>query len=118
MIDVVMPSMWVVDGIIANLEKYVANPLIKKIYIINNNPSKKPSADILAHEKIEMISYGANIYVNPAWNEGYLRSTTDVVAFINDDIYVEQDVFQMVLDFKLDPGEMRSEEHTSELQSH
>jgi len=106
MIDIVMPTMWVVDGIIPTIEKYINNPLVNKIILIDNNPTKKIDSPVLSHEKIEYVCYGKNIFVNPAWNEGYMRSTTDVVAFINDDIFVHDEVFKLVEDFGLKEGDM------------
>jgi len=106
MIDLVIPTMWIAEGVITRLEKYVQNPLIKKIILIDNNPQKRPISHVLNDSKIELVCYGHNIFVNPAWNEGYLRSTTDVVAFVNDDITIDDDVFNMVDDFNLKPGEM------------
>lgn len=106
MMDVVIPTMWVVEGVVDKLEKYVQDPLINKIILIDNNPTKRPKSQIFNHDKIELVCYGKNIYVNPAWNEGYLRSTTDVVAFINDDIFVDHAVLQLVVDFDLQPGAM------------
>jgi hypothetical protein len=106
MIDLVIPTMWVVEGVIDKLQKYVQNPLIKKIILIDNNPKKRPADAILSNSKIELVCYGYNIFVNPAWNEGYLRSTTDVVAFVNDDIFIDDDVFNTVDNFNLKPGEM------------
>lgn len=106
MIDLVIPTMWIVEDVVEKLATYVQNPLINKIILIDNNRSARPSSPILSNPKIELVSYGSNIYVNPAWNEGFLRSTTDVVAFINDDITVDPSVFAMVLDFDLQSGSM------------
>jgi len=106
MIDVVIPTMWIVKDVVSRLEKYIECPLINKIILIDNNPKKRPKSSIFNNPKIELVCYGSNIYVNPAWNEGYLRSTSDVIAIINDDILVDSDIFYMVKNFNLKAGEM------------
>ena len=44
---------------------------------------------------MELVSYGRNIYVNPAWNEGYYRSSADVICLLNDDISVEDGIWKL-----------------------
>lgn len=106
MIDVIIPTMWMSSNFDKALETYTSHPDIKKVIIIDNNKQKRPSYQILSHKKIELISYGRNIYVNPAWNEGYKKSTSKILAFINDDILVSGDVFDMVINFQLDEGDL------------
>ena len=42
------------------------------------------------------MSYHRNIYVNPAWNEGYYRSTSDVLCILNDDVFIEEELFNKI----------------------
>jgi hypothetical protein len=95
-IDIVMPTMWMVPGIVDNLSAYCNCSSIGKIILIDNNPTQRPDSSIFTHDKIELISYGRNIYVNPAWNEGYYRSTADVMCILNDDIFVEDAIWYMM----------------------
>ena len=95
-IDIVMPTMWMVDGIAENLVQYCACDAVNKIVVIDNNPRLRPDHTIFDHDKIELVSYGRNIYVNPAWNEGYYRSQADVICLLNDDIFVDCDIWHMV----------------------
>jgi hypothetical protein len=88
------------------LSVYVKNKNIKNVIIIDNNKFKRPKYDIFKNDKIILISYGRNIYVNPAWNEGVNRATSEIVAIINDDIIVDNDVFNMVLKFGLKQGDL------------
>lgn len=88
MIDIVIPTMWRANNIVSNLEQYLETPVVNKVILIDNNRSQRPTHDIFKHPKLELVDYGRNIYVNPAWNEGYQRSTQPIVAFINDDITV------------------------------
>lgn len=106
MIDVIIPTMWFVDGFEKSLEIYAKHPKIAKIILIDNNKSKRPSYQVLADPKVEIVSYGRNIFVNPAWNEGYYRSKSKIIAIINDDVTVDHSVFDMVLDFDLKVGDL------------
>jgi hypothetical protein len=42
------------------------------------------------------VCYNKNIYVNPAWNEGYYRSNSDVLCILNDDVFVEEELFDSI----------------------
>lgn len=106
MIDVIIPTMWMSSSLENSLKTYVNYPNIKKVIIIDNNKQSRPTFEVLQHEKIELVSYGQNIFVNPAWNEGVLRSSAELIAIINDDIVVSSDVFDMVLEFNPKPGDL------------
>jgi hypothetical protein len=106
MIDIVIPTMWFSEKIEKSLELYVSQPSVNKIIIIDNDRNRNPNFSVLKHKKIEVISYGRNIYVNPAWNEGYFRSSAPILAIINDDIEVSSEIFDMVSDFNLQPGDL------------
>jgi len=95
-IDIVMPTMWMVDNVVDNLTQYASCNWVNRIIVIDNNPQLKPQSDIFEHEKIELVSYGRNIYVNPAWNEGYYRSRADVICLLNDDISVDNDIWRLM----------------------
>lgn len=106
MIDVVIPTMWACVDFEQALMVYANHSRINKIIIIDNCRSARPNYEILNHPKIELISYGKNIYVNPAWNEGYSKSSSEILAIINDDINVSDNIFNMIVDFKLNPGDL------------
>lgn len=100
-IDIVIPTMWRDTNFINCLKGYCASNKVQNIFLIDNDKSNRPVDNILHNSKIKIISYGKNIYVNPAWNEGYYRSKADVICFLNDDIKVESDIFDSMskLDF-------------------
>jgi hypothetical protein len=108
MIDIIIPTMWMAKTTSAALKKYCINKNIGKIILIDNAKNSRPADfdEISAHSKIEVVSYGRNIYVNPAWNEGFYRSTSDIIAIINDDIVIEDDVFELVIKKDLQPGDL------------
>lgn len=105
MIDIVMPTMWVnEDRILQRLESYTRSEFVSNVIVISN--AKRPKSKILEHHKVKLIDYGRNIYVNPAWNEGYYRSSSPILALVNDDIDVQDGVFRMVTDFGLREGDL------------
>jgi hypothetical protein len=108
MIDIIIPTMWMAKTTTDAIQKYCKNPKVNKIILVDNNSKMRPPAfsKIISNPKIEYVSYGKNIYVNPAWNEGYFRSTADIIAIINDDIVVEDDIFDLVLDHNLKSGDL------------
>lgn len=93
--------MWRAPKFITALESYVNAPGLNKIIVIDNDYRRRPKHPVLQNARIELINYGKNIYVNPAWNEGYYRSKTTVFGIINDDITVNPDLFKDIsqLDF-------------------
>lgn len=95
-IHVTIPTMWKEPKFVGYLEKYCESKYIQKIILVDNNHLERPKSDIFNHKKIELVSYGRNIYVNPAWNEGYYRSNSDILSLINDDIFVNDDIFKFM----------------------
>lgn len=106
MIDLIIPTMWFVNDFEQSLQTYVSHNSIKKVIIIDNNKSKRPSYEILNHSKIEIVSYGRNIFVNPAWNEGYYRSESKIIGILNDDIQVSPEIFDMIMNFNIQEGDL------------
>lgn len=106
MIDVIIPTMWMAKNFDTALEQYVSHSQINKIILIDNNYSSRPKYKVLSNKKIELVSYQRNIYVNPAWNEGYDRSSSKILAIINDDIFVSHAIFDMIIDFNLQSGDL------------
>ena len=108
MIDIIIPTMWMAKTTMSAIQKYCKNSKVNKIILVDNNRKMRPPtfSKIMSDPKIEYVSYGKNIYVNPAWNEGYFRSTMDIIAIINDDIVVEDEVFDLVLNHNLKSGDL------------
>lgn len=95
--SVVIPTMWKYKPFTGFLKDLVKFPLVDEIIIINNDNSVTPTDDILNHEKITMVDYGHNIYVNPAWNAGVKLSKNKKICIVNDDI-----IFDLRLFYKVD----------------
>ena len=108
MIDVIILTMWMTETAIDAIQKYCKNPKVSKVILIDNNPKMQPKefSKIALDSKIEYVTYGKNIYVNPALNEGYYRSKSEIIAIINDDIVVDDSIFDLVLNHNLQPGDL------------
>jgi hypothetical protein len=74
------------------LPSYLQDANVEKVIIIDNDPQSRPKLP----EGAELISYVRNIFVNRAWNEGYFRSSSDVICLLNDDIFLPPDVIEYV----------------------
>ena len=99
MISIVSPTMWLYQPYLNFLKYIVRLDVIKEIIIIDNAPDKKPNADILNHEKIKVITFGKNIFINPAWNEGSRISESDIICILNDDIHFDLRLFYKIDEF-------------------
>lgn len=98
--DLIIPTMWKDPQFHEYLQSYVKCKAINKIIIIDNDSENKQTIPI--SDKIEVISYGENIFVNPAWNLGYKKSKSEIICILNDDVFVENDVFEYVNNLSFD----------------
>lgn len=97
MFTIVVPTMWKFERFISFLYDLVEHPLIGEIIIINNDPQNTPNNDILhCHHKINMVDFGHNIYVNPAWNWGVEHANHNKICIMNDDIIYDTKIFNRV----------------------
>lgn len=99
-IDIVIPTMWRHNQFTDYLKRYQTYDNINHIYLIDNDHTRCPK-DLSITDNTTRVWYGRNIYVNPAWNEGYYRSRADILCLLNDDIWVESEIFDYMaeLDF-------------------
>lgn len=95
MIDIIIPTMWKSENFLNHIRKYIDNPYIKKIIIIDNNYKKRPKFDF-NNEKIKLFKFTYNIFVNPAWNFGVSISESEIICLGSDDFFIEEDVFSFV----------------------
>lgn len=87
--------MWRSKNFLDCLEKYVKNSNIKNIIIIDNDYIKRPKISF-SNAKIKIFKFANNIFVNPAWNFGVSKSESDVICILNDDVYISNDVFDLI----------------------
>lgn len=97
MITIVIPTMWRHYPFLNFLKYILKLEIIDQVIIVNNNYIDTPNDDILKNSKIQMLDFGKNIFVNPAWNLGVNKSKTNIVCIANDDI-----IFDLRLLFKIE----------------
>jgi len=96
-----MPTMWRKRTFtMSTLKYYLSLNEITKIIIIDNDFSKRPKSKVLNSEKIKILNYNENIYVNPAWNKGMEHVSDELVCICNDDIRVDRLILAMVQEFE------------------
>lgn len=99
MISVVVPTMWKYLPFLDFIKDIVTVDTVSELIIIDNAPDVTPKNDILDHKKVNMISFGKNIFVNPAWNYGVNISKSDIVCILNDDLTFDLRLFGKIVDF-------------------
>jgi glycosyltransferase involved in cell wall biosynthesis len=90
---VVIPTLWKsnrTDKLLKDLEEC---EYVDEIIIIDNTSIYKTDRTI---GKIRMISFGENIYVNPAWNKGIEFAKNECIALCNDDINFDPNIFGVI----------------------
>ena len=85
---------------IAALEYYLSLEEVTKIIIIDNDFSRRPKSEVFKSNKIKILNYGKNIYVNEAWNKGIDNAGKDLVCICNDDIRVEKLAISLISEFE------------------
>ena len=103
MITVVIPTMWKFKPFINFLYDMLEVPSIGEILIYDNDPDNAPNDPIFKHPKVNCVSFGKNIYVNPAWNMGVRNAKYDNICLMNDDVIVDLKIFHRMDQF-LKPG--------------
>ena len=92
--SVVVPTMWrAADQFVGFLTSLSASPYVGEIIVINNDNTKTP-ANLPKDEKIKLVDFGRNIFVNPAWNYGVENSRYDRVCILNDDVAFDLALFE------------------------
>lgn len=95
MIQIVIPTMCLCPKEIFSytLKQIDLSKHVDKVIIVDNTIDKKFRKEYQVGEKFEVIEEGKNIYVNPAWNLGLEKVTSDNYMILNDDIAVHKYIF-------------------------
>lgn len=102
MIDVVIPTLWKVASFPQALQGYSKDPSIGNIIVVSNaKPPYQASSD-----RVKVIGYHKNIFVNPAWNEGFALCSSGKICILNDDLVVGAKVFDSILHLNIAPGQI------------
>lgn len=82
-LTVIVPTLWKAESFPTIAAALAESRIVARIIVIDNNPIQ---AVRLAHPRIEVITKGVNIYVNPAWNFGMRHASSRYACLLNDDI--------------------------------
>jgi hypothetical protein len=96
MISVVIPTLWKYEPFCDFLVQVCGNHHVQDVIIVDNDRSNRPVHDILLHDKILMLDFGQNMFVNPSWNLGVYHATASIICLQNDDIEFDCDVYDKV----------------------
>jgi len=70
---------------------------VGQIVIIDNDPENKPDIPALNHPKVEVYTFGRNIFVNPAWNIGVSLAKYDQICLYGDDTIFDLKLFNRMI---------------------
>jgi hypothetical protein len=93
--SIVIPTLWKSNRTKKLLSDLEASEFVDEIIVIDNTLSDTTDNTI---GKIRKVSFGENIYVNPAWNWGIHHAKNAFVALINDDINFNPNIFEVIDD--------------------
>ena len=86
MITYVIPTLWGDDNIFETFNRFSEiEDLNARMIVINNTDRVVGHTD----SRIEFVNLGYNSYVNPAWNLGVHKASTEYVCLLNDDILLD-----------------------------
>ncbi len=94
LISVILPTLWIPDYVETTILNLIEHDTVGQIIIIDNNGTS--SKKNINHEKITYIKESHNTYVNPAWNKAVKYASYDKLMFLNDDIYTDWKLIDLV----------------------
>ena len=95
MYSVIIPTMWKCArfNLGYTVDELCKHPLVGEVIIIDNTDRVD---EIKVDPKIRHILEGKNTYVNPAWNKGVELAKFDKLAILNDDIWMDWNILNVV----------------------
>ena len=88
---IVVPTMWKYAPFKDFLNELLACNDVGEVILIDNDPLNTP-IDLPNNSKLHYKTFGANIFVNPAWNWGVENAQYDYVCILNDDMKFDLNV--------------------------
>lgn len=106
MIEIVLPTMWKSDKIFEMIHRYIGNPNIYRIHLIDNANEFNIHYPLgINSKKVKVYSFEENTYVNPAWNFGVSKCKKDsIICLANDDIEFDTEIFEFIINRKCELG--------------
>jgi len=87
MISVIMPSMFIPDGIVDRVKEVCNHPLVGEFILMDNTVEGNHITEEIP--KLTYIQEGRNTFINPAWNKGAEMAKYDKLMFLNDDVITD-----------------------------
>lgn len=97
MISVIIPTMWRSPFVMELLDQLESIDSVGEVILIDNEITEAP--DLSRFRKVFHIKNKQNNYVSPSWNQGYLNADFENLCFLNDDIIIPANVFDLVDSF-------------------
>lgn len=91
--SVVIPTLWKSNRTKRLISDLQECEYVDEIIVIDNSYDGYQDTKV---DKIRFVSFGGNIYVNPAWNWGIHNAKNASVALINDDINFNPNIFEVI----------------------
>ena len=91
--SVIIPTLWKSDRTKRLITDLQECEYVDEIIIIDNSYNGHQDTKV---EKIRFVSFGGNIYVNPAWNKGIELAKNECIALCNDDINFDPNIFGVI----------------------
>jgi hypothetical protein len=101
--SVIIPTMFKCPEITSELlNTLYEDDAVSEVILIDNTVFHDPIPNIPFHHKLKMHSSGKNLYVNPSWNYGVELAKENLIAILNDDIVISNNLFSILstVDFK------------------
>jgi len=97
MISVIIPTLWIPDGILERLYEISKIDSVGEIILIDNDISK--NMDLSHISKIVHIKEPKNAYSIPSWNKGVSLAKYDKLLILNDDVETDWDIINQVNEY-------------------
>lgn len=91
--SIIIPTLWKSDRTKKLLSDLNECEYVDEIIVIDNEYDGYQDTKV---EKIRFVSFGGNIYVNPAWNKGIELARNNQIALLNDDINFNPNIFGII----------------------
>jgi hypothetical protein len=91
--SIVIPTLWKSDRTKKLLSDLSECEYVDEIIVIDNSYNGHQDTKV---EKVRFVSFGGNIYVNPAWNKGIELARNNHIALLNDDINFNPNIFGLI----------------------
>lgn len=95
--SIIIPTLWKSERIYKLIDDLEACTEVDEIILIDNANEYKMHVK-KTYEKIRLVSFDENIFVNPAWNLGVSLAKNSNIGVLNDDINFNTDIFLFIKD--------------------